>query len=247
MPDEQLANSDSARDATGTIVDQAGSGLGTETTTPQDQTQTSQTESTGTTTKTEGETLLTEGETKTEVAKAPDAYAEFKLPEGVKLDGEQLTAATALFKEANLSQDFAQKMVDFHVAELKKTAEAGGKAYDDMRADWQSKTKADPEIAKVRVGDKSGLDAVKINVGRVYNAIGDAALVTQFKEAMNLSGVGDHPAFVRVMNKLSEFVVEGKHVGGKGPSEHGQSNSGNAPKPTAAQAMYPNLPSSARS
>lgn len=255
MPDQPLANDASARDSAGTIVDQAGSGLGTtETTTStdtqtQEQPSTAQTETSTEPTPKEGDTLLADGKEpeKPKAEGAPEKYADFKLPEGIKLDGDQLTAATTLFKESGLSQDAAQKMVDFHVAALKEAAEAGGKAYEAMRADWQTKSKSDPDIAKVTADGKTGLDAVKINVAKVYNAIGDPKLVGEFKELMNLTGTGDNPAFIKVMNKLADFVVEGKHVSGKGPSEHGQSNTGTQQKPTAAQAMYPNLPSSARS
>lgn len=244
MSETPLANDASARDSAGTIVDQAGTGL-TETTTPSttEVVTESTTVSPASTTETkpaEGETLLTSDDKKPNAdAKAPEKYADFKLPEGIKLDGEQLTAATALFKESGLSQDAAQKMVDFHVAQLKAAADAPAKAYSEMREKWQTEAKADPAI-----GPK--MEQVKQNVGKLYAAIGDAKLVDDFKGLMNLTGVGDNPAFIKVLNKLSEFVVEGKHVAGAGPSAHGQSNTGREQKPTAAQALYPNLPSSAR-
>lgn len=243
MSEAPLANADSARSPTGEIKDQGNSGLDktqetttTSTEAPKDQsTATSSTTTEDKLAPKDGETLLTEGEDKTPKAEgAPEKYADFKLPEGIKLDGEQLTAATALFKESGLSQDAAQKMVDFHIAELKRAVEAPTKAYEDMRADWQAKSKADPAI-----GPK--MAEVKTNVAKLYNAVGDAKLVGEFKELINLTGVGDNPAFIKVLNKLSEFVVEGKSVTGSGPSPHGQTNSGTAQRPDTAHAMYPNL------
>jgi hypothetical protein len=47
---------------------------------------------------------------------------------------------------------------------------------------------------------------------------------------MNLTGAGDHPAFVKAFNKLAAFVTEGSHVTGKGPSDLGQKPLG-APEP----------------
>jgi len=189
----------------------------------------------------EGETLLTEGDKPPEPAKAPDKYEDFKLPEGVELKGDQLTAAHALFKDLMLPQDAAQKLVDFHTAQMKAAVEGPAKALSDMRADWQAKTHTDPDIAKVSVDGKTGLDAVKINVAKVFSAIGNEKLVNDFKEVMNLTGVGDHPAFINVINKLAGFVTEGKHVSGSQPSIHGQSPGGRVEQPTAAQALYPNL------
>ena len=43
---------------------------------------------------------------------APEAYTEFTVPEGYKLEGERLEQTQALFKELGLSQDKAQKLVD---------------------------------------------------------------------------------------------------------------------------------------
>ena len=236
MTDAPLANAPEARTPEGEILDV---NL-TPPTPPTPPTETLPSPPTSTPPK-EGETLLTEGDKKSEPKAAPEKYEDFKLPEGVELKGEQLTAATALFKEMGLPQDAAQKLVDFHTAQMKAAADGPANALRDMRADWQAKTHADPDIAKVVVDGKTGLDAVKINVAKVFSAIGNEKLVNDFKEVMNLTGVGDHPAFINVINKLAGFVTEGKHVAGGKPSVHGQSPGGAATPPTAAQALYPNL------
>lgn len=185
----------------------------------------------------EGEVIPLAGDKKPvegEKPVVPEKYADFKLPEGVKLEGEQLTAATTLFKESGLSQDAAQKMVDFHVAQLKAAAEGPTKAYNDLRAEWQTQTKAqfnDTQLAEV-----------KTNVAKLHTAIADPKLSGEFRQVMDLTGVGDHPAFISFLNKLSEFVVEGKPVQGRGPSPHGQRGPTESDRPSAAAAMYPNLP-----
>lgn len=251
MSETPLANDASARDAAGTIVDQGGTGLTPETTQTEQTTESgknsgdqSQQDQALQTEKKEGETLLTEdgkskeGE-KTEAKGPPEKYADYKLPEGVSLQPEVLEKANGLFKELGLTQDQAQKLIDLDVERAKALEAAPIKAYNEMREKWQAAAKADPDI-----GPK--MEQVKQNVGKLYSAIGDAKLVEDFKGLMNLTGVGDNPAFIKVLNKLSEFVVEGKHVNGSGPSIHGQTT-GAAAKPTAAQALYPNNPSSARS
>ena len=166
---------------------------------------------------------------------APEAYADFTLPEGVKLEGETLKSAQELFKALNLPQDGAQRLVDFHLGQIRAATEASSKAYDDMRAGWQTAAKADPEI-----GPK--MTQIKENVGRLYDAIGDAKLVGEFKQIMDLTGAGDNPAFIKVLNKLSSFVTEGRHVTGAQPSKFGQTAPGTGERPSTAHALYPNNP-----
>jgi hypothetical protein len=113
-----------------------------------------------------------------------------------------------------------------------------------MRNDWQAKVRSDPDLAKAVDKDsgKTGLDAVKLDIGRALSALGDPALAQDFKDAMNLTGAGDHPAFVKALWKLSSFVTEGKHVAGSGPSPHGQTDPSKGAPRTGASALYPNLP-----
>jgi hypothetical protein len=162
------------------------------------------------------------------------------------LSKETLEAATPIFKELGLSQEAAQRLVSFHAEQLKATLpSAQESAYTEMRKDWATKTLAHPEITSAVDKDsgKTGIDAVKINIGRVLGALGDATLANEFKAAMDLTGAGDHPAFVRALNKLAGLITEGRPVTGKGPSPEGQRAPGTASRPSAAQALYPNLPS----
>ena len=57
-------------------------------------------------------------------AGAPETYTEFNLPEGFELKGEILEETTALFKGLNLSQENAQKLVDYYTERVlaEKTA-----------------------------------------------------------------------------------------------------------------------------
>lgn len=163
---------------------------------------------------------------------APDKYTEFKVPEGFKLDETTTKEAGDLFKSLNLSQDSGQKLIDYYTAKTKEAAEAPYKLYTKMREDWQTAVKADPEI-----GGKLG--QVKITISRALDVLGDAKLATEFREAMDLTGAGDNPAFIRALYKLAQRVTEGKDVTPGGPAA--VKAPGSAP-PSAAKAMYPNLP-----
>jgi hypothetical protein len=231
-PPVPLPNDPAARSPTGEILEPSQIPTETPTTTPDPSTTTTTSEPTS--------TPKDPAAKPAEPAKAPEAYADFTPPEGYTLNKEAIDAVTPIFKELGLSQDQAQKLVAIHAEQMIAAAKGPESTYATMRTDWQAKVKADPDLAAAVNGDKTGLDAVKLDIGRALNALGDAALATEFKAAMDLTGAGDHPAFVKTMWKLASFITEGKHVAGTNPSPHGQTQPGAKP-PSAAKALYPNL------
>lgn len=180
-----------------------------------------------------------EGEQKPEVkAGAPEAYTNFTLPEGVELKSPTLEKATATFKELGLSQEAAQKIVDLHIAEIQAAAKAPMDAYDEMRIEWKTKSEADPDIGPFTGSKAKGM---KENIGRALDALNDPKLKTDFQYAMDLTGLGDNPAFIKVASKWAQAVIEPRNVRAGGPSEHGQSAKGQTERPSVASGMYPNL------
>ena len=165
------------------------------------------------------------------LAGAPEKYEPFKVPEGFTLDETVAKEAGDLFKGMNLTQDQAQQLVDFYTAKTEAAAKAPYEAWTTIQEQWKSEIKADPEI-----GGK--LDQVKASVGKLYDALGDPKLVAGFKEAMEFTGAGNNPAFVKALYKLSQMVTEGGAVRGRGPVE--VKSPGGAPA-SAAKAIYPNL------
>lgn len=176
--------------------------------------------------KTEGDKAKPEG--------APEKYEEFKVPEGYVLDTKVAEEASGIFKGMNLSQAQAQSLVDFYAAKTREAANAPFEAYTAMRQEWQTKVAADPEIG-------SKLPEVKQTVSRALDSLGDAKLASDFREAMDLTGAGDHPAFIKAFYKLAQQVVEGHSVRGSNPSPAGQKPPGAGPI-SAAKALYPNNP-----
>lgn len=179
----------------------------------------------------EGETLLTEKEKPKELTGAPDKYGDFKAPDGYEFRADTLPGAQELFKKLNLSQAGAQELVNFHAAELKAVMEAPQKLWEETRAKWLEEVRGDPEI-----GGK--LDQVKATVARAIDGLGDQKLANEFRKAMDYTGAGNNPAFIRAFYKLAQKVTEGHSVTGGGPSEV---RAPNAPPRTAAHALYPNL------
>ena len=157
----------------------------------------------------------------------PDKY-EFK-----DADAAVVEKATPIFKELGLSQDAAQKLVDFYNAQAAEST----KLVNDMRAEWRTQMSALPEVAS---NPKATED-----MGRAKATIfeNDPKGLAAFNEAMDLTGAGDHPAIVKAFLRFASRVNEGTHVSGRGPSPEGQASPNRAVKPSAAQSLYPNLPS----
>lgn len=177
--------------------------------------------------------------TKTEAKPGVPEKYEFKAPEGQELKPEVVESASVLFKELGMTQEGAQKLFDFHTKLVQEAASAPAKAYQDLRADWVKQAKALPGIGtELESGGK-----VVVTIGKALDQLGDPKLASDFRAAMNLTGAGDNPAFIRVVYAWAQQLTEGSHVAGNGPSKVGQQAPGQTGRKTAAQEMYPTLPS----
>lgn len=166
---------------------------------------------------------------------APEKYETFNVPEGYELDSKVAEEAGAIFKRMGLSQADAQSLVDFYTAKTTESANEPYKVWSDMQEKWVTEVKNDPVLGP-------RLNEVKTTISRAIDGLNDPKLARDFREAMDFTGAGNNPAFIRAFYKLAQLVTEGGHVSGNGPSPAGQGRR-NA-MPSAAQAMYPNLPSS---
>lgn len=171
-------------------------------------------------------------------AGAPETYADFKAPEGYEIDKAAIEAAAPIFKELNLNQDQAQKLVDFYATQNKDAAEAPYKAWENLRNEWRDSVIKDPALGDGKAGLRPEVNAT---IGRAIDSL-DPAVAKDFREALVLTGAGDNPAFVKAFYNLAKQLGEGTLVKGGGPSPGGQA-SPSAPR-SAAAALYPNLPTS---
>jgi len=163
----------------------------------------------------------------------PKEYAEFTVPDGFVMDGQVNADAKAMFKSMGLTQEQGQQLVDFYTKHTTEAANAPYNTWNEMQENWVKEVKADPQIGH-------RLNEVKTTISRAIDGLGDPKLARDFREAMDYTGAGNNPAFIKAFYKLSQMVTEGRHVSGNGPSPAGQAG-GNRPA-SAAKAMYPNLP-----
>lgn len=166
----------------------------------------------------------------------PESYS-FKSADGRDFDKSLIDRATPVFKELGLDQAAAQKLVDVWNELSKTEGDRLTKLVNDTRAEWREGINKDPAMS-------GKLEQIKTDIGRMKDAIfankPDARKA--FEDAMNLTGAGDHPAIVKAWWSASEAYREGQHISGNGPSRHGQAEPGAPERPSAAAAMYPNLP-----
>lgn len=169
---------------------------------------------------------------------APEKY-EFKAPEGMQLDEKALEAATPIFKELGLNNDQAQKLVDLYTVQTKAAADAPAQAFRELNDQWRGEVIKDPTIGN----GKDGLAApVSAAIGNAINSLG-AEQAAAFRDMLDKTGLGNNPTFIKGLYGMVKDAGEGRHVSGAGPSPEGQRSPG-SPK-TAAQKMYPTLPSAA--
>lgn len=128
-----------------------------------------------------------------------------------------LESAQKTFKELNLTQEAAQKLVDIQSQLVAKQQEEQAKAYNEMRSKWQSDSKA-------VLGAEP--DKTLALVAKARDSFGTPEL----QKFLNESGLGDHPEVVRFFAAVGRAIAEDDIPdGGRG---------GAAPK-TQAEALYP--------
>lgn len=141
--------------------------------------------------------------------KAPEKYEDFKMPDGVEVDKTLLEKAVPLFKEANLPQEMAQKLVDMYAAQVAEQAKAQQETWGKVREDWVSTAKADKEIG----GDNWD--------GKVSDAklALDKFGTPELRKALNDFGMGDHPEVIRIFSRIGALVKDDKlHLGQGSPA-----------------------------
>ena len=144
----------------------------------------------------------------------------FVLPDGAEPDPAQAEAFTAFAIEHKVPPELAQKLVDYHAAQMS----AQVKAWTDQVNAWGEATRNDPEYGGAEYEQNMGV------ANRALAEFGGPKL----GEAARLYGWGNHPEFVRMM------VNVGKALGAPSTEKGGgQGNMGTSIP--LAQALYPDM------
>ena len=161
------------------------------------------------------------GEEKKAETKAPEEYSEFTVPEGTTLDEQTATEFKGLAKELDLTQEQAQKLLDFGGEKLRARIEAPYKLWAKTQADWQAEVKADPEIGGTKL-EQSIKDAALVFVpGESNPFVKSAAEAQALRDALNMTGAGNNPAMVKFFVKIGALLKEPGPLSG-GPVKDSQ-------------------------
>lgn len=152
------------------------------------------------------EERATEDQAKADEAKkadsAPEAYEDFKVPEGMEAFTPMLEEFKPLLKdELNLSQDKAQKLIDFYTGKVLPQMQAKGmEVWNNELAQRQQAIEKDPEIG----GEKLKVTGETIN--RVANTFLSPAETTELMEYSKR--FGDSPAFVKLLTRVGAAMKD---------------------------------------
>lgn len=152
---------------------------------------------------------LTDGEGSQTV---PDTYADFAMPEGVTVDSALLSEATPLFKELGLTQEQAQKLVDFQAKQVQASSQSQVDAFNQLMNDWQEQSRNDKEF---------GGDKFDENIAVARSAI-DKFGTPELKQLLEEHGVGNHPEVIRFMVKVGKLTAEDVPGGTTTPTSKAQ-------------------------
>ncbi len=146
----------------------------------------------------------------------PPAYEPFKLPEGISADEKGMSTFTNLLGELELAkgdhgktQEVGQKLVDYYVAEqqssLKRQQEYFVSLFDKQKTTWKEAFMKDPEIGGERW--ETSANAAKEFISTHG---GSEAQQKELRQLMEATGVGNHPAMIRIFAKAMVNMAEGK-------------------------------------
>lgn len=133
--------------------------------------------------------------------RAPEKY-EIKLPEGMEGNEEEMKGFTDFARENDMSNEQAQKALDYYFQKVDEANKETTKAFAEQRQGWR---KAVNEDAKL--GTKEGRE--KVMEGLKFAS---PELQTMIKK----SWMGDHPLIQSLLYDIGAKLAEDKEPGGDG-------------------------------
>lgn len=157
-------------------------------------------------------------------------YEQFKLPEGITVEDEKLAEFSKDLGEFERQtgadnaevQKLGQKLLDKYVAETSETLSRLNdyytSAWEKQKNDWKDAFESDAQIGGNR--KETTMKAATTFI-RTYG--GDAEQQAQLRDLMNTTGVGNHPALIRLLANAGSVMAEGKPLPASKPPSTPQS------------------------
>jgi hypothetical protein len=141
---------------------------------------------------------------------APAAFdgTKLKLPEGMKSDDPLFKTFGEVMTDDKISpQDRGQKLLDLYTGAIKQAGEANTLAWSKVNEGWIKDVKADPSIGG------ANFEPTKRAIAATIDTLGPEKAAA-FRQALDVTGIGNHPAFWRGMATFAKALTEGGHVAG---------------------------------
>jgi hypothetical protein len=133
-------------------------------------------------------------------------YTDFELPEGFKLEGEQLNQFKEVLNKHHLSQEGGQELLNLHTSLFQKYSEntlaEQHRVFGEMRKSWQAAVMADEQLGG------SGHQTTMRAIARMRDLFVPEKDRASFDEFLRITGAGDHPAFLRLLHNAARRFDE---------------------------------------
>lgn len=151
-------------------------------------------------------------------------YDAFILPDGVSMDNERMsdfTTALAEFERTSKAdhaevQKLGQDLVNKHVAmvqdAVQRLQEHNFTAFEKQKTEWKDAFVGDPEI-----GGNKQQTTVNAALEFIRTHGGTSEQQADFHNLMETTGVGNHPAMIRILSNAMDKMREGQPVPAKSP------------------------------
>ncbi len=131
-------------------------------------------------------------------ADVPDQYDDFKLPEGFEANEAMAKSYGELAKELGLSQEKAQKLVDYYCKSISDRAATEQKNFENWQAEQVKTLKDDADFGGAKFEENIAL------AKKGLSAVADKTLL----EYVNSNFLGSYAPFVKMCAKIGALVSE---------------------------------------
>jgi hypothetical protein len=155
----------------------------------------------------------------------PEDY-KLDLPEGMDATDDLLTKFLAGAAKGGMDNESVNAVLKELGPALQARLNAPIEAWRTLNKEWETAVRADPEFAGDKLGQTVG------NVRSALELVGTPAEVSAFRDALDMTGAGNHPAIVRMLGRMAGRLVEG---GASRPAPP-------VPAKNPADVFFPNVP-----
>jgi hypothetical protein len=141
---------------------------------------------------------------------APEAYADFQVPEGFSLNEAVAPKFSEWAKTHNLTQEAAQAAVTLGAELVQQSQQAQAEAFTSMVADWRKQTEIDKEIGGPQLQENLSYAARLIDT-----------FAPELRQVFDETGMGNHPVMVKALIRIGKAMSEDRLVGGQQQDQGG--------------------------